>query len=165
MGNDISKEGIPDEAKEAFWTIYRKNQKSWLLSAILAGGGLTYFALSKSVGHSGEKQKEYIKQFKQQKDKKKKRIKTAVDKQFTSDLKILLKVAIPSLWSKEVAYMLILAFFLVVRTILSIRIADVNGTIVKSIVRRKFWRVKKLKEISLYIYIYNYISSMIIHSS
>ena len=49
MGNGISKEGIPDEAKEAFWTIYRKNQKSWILSACLAGGGLTYFALSKSV--------------------------------------------------------------------------------------------------------------------
>ena len=142
MGARLSKEKIPDEAKEAFWTIYRKNRKSWILSLLLAGGGLSYFALSKTVGHAEQKQKEYIQKYKQSKNNRRKRIKTAVDKQFISDLKILLKIAIPSIWSKEVLYMLVLAFFLVVRTILSIRIADVNGTIVKAIVRRRFWRVK-----------------------
>ena len=86
-------------------------------------------------------QQEYIKKIKQSGGKKKKKMRTSVNKQFISDLKILLRIAVPSLWSKEVLYMLILAFFLVVRTILSIRIADVNGTIVKAIVRKEFWTV------------------------
>eukprot|EP01084_Bolivina_argentea_P227551 384309_1 len=139
MGSQFGKE-IPDEAKDAFWTHYRKNQKSWMLSLLLAGGGLSYFIHAKTIGHSEKKQKEYIQKYKQQKSKRRKKIRTAVNRQFITDLKVLLNIAIPSLWSKEVLYMLILAFFLVVRTILSIRIADVNGTIVKAIVRRKFWR-------------------------
>lgn len=96
------------------------------------------------MGHSEQKQKQYIQQFRRQKEAKSKgatsKLKTAVDKQFIADCKLLLKIAIPSFWSKEVLYMIVLAFFLVVRTILSIRIADVNGTIVKAIVRRRFWR-------------------------
>ena len=139
MGATLSKE-IPDEAKAAFWKIYSKNKNSWMLSAVLAGGGLSYFTLTKLVGDSAKKERQYIQKYKATK-KKSKKIRTAVDKQFTADLKILLKIAIPSLWSKEVLYMLILAFFLVVRTMLSIRIADVNGTIVKAIVKRKFWTV------------------------
>jgi len=140
MGSNVSKPEVPDEAKRAFWKIYSKNRNSWLLSALLAGGGLSYFVATKTVGQQKEKEKKYLQQHKTLKGKNKgKKVKTAVNKQFTDDLKVLLKIAIPTLWCKEVMYMIILAFFLVVRTILSIRIADVNGTIVKAIVRRKFW--------------------------
>jgi len=137
MGSNVSRE-VPDEAKKAFWKIYSENRKSWLLSAVLAGGGLSYFTLTQLVGDAAKKEKQYIQKFKASKRTRKK-VRTAVDKEFTTDLRVLLRIAIPSLWSKEVLYMLILAFFLVVRTLLSIRIADVNGTIVKAIVKRRFW--------------------------
>jgi len=50
----------------------------------------------------------------------------------------LLKIAVPSWKTKEVLYLLILTGLLVVRTYLSIWLADVNGQIVKSIVSLNF---------------------------
>lgn len=61
-----------------------------------------------------------------------------VDKKFIARLKRLLEVAVPGLWTKEVMYLLILLSFLVARTFLSIKISEVNGSIVKAIVERDF---------------------------
>lgn len=48
----------------------------------------------------------------------------------------LLKIAIPSWKTKEFAYIVVLTGLLVVRTIMSIWLADVQGAIVKAIVNR-----------------------------
>lgn len=53
-------------------------------------------------------------------------------------IKELLKVAVPGYKSKEAKYLLILTLLLVLRTQMSIWLADVNGKIVKSIVDRNF---------------------------
>jgi ATP-binding cassette subfamily D (ALD) protein 3 len=45
-----------------------------------------------------------------------------------------MKIAIPSVFSKEMVEIIVLALFFVCRTVLSIYIAAVNGQIVKSIV-------------------------------
>ena len=137
MPTIFSKE-IPQEAVEAFDRVYADNKLFWLLSGGLASTGISYYVYQSLFVKDVTRQQ--IKQFKTQR--KGKKIKTAVDKQFVKNLKRLLKIAIPTVWSREVGYLLILAFFLVVRTILSIRIADVNGKIVKAIVNKKFWRVK-----------------------
>ncbi len=59
-----------------------------------------------------------------------------MDKVFFERIKKLLKIAIPSYSSKEAAYLVVLTGLLVVRTYLSIWLADVNGQIVKAIVNR-----------------------------
>lgn len=59
-----------------------------------------------------------------------------MDKVFFERIKKLLKIAIPSYNTKEAAYIVILTALLVVRTYLSIWLADVNGQIVKAIVNR-----------------------------
>lgn len=49
---------------------------------------------------------------------------------------MLLKIAVPSVASKEFRYLAIVSVLLVIRTFLSIWLADVNGNIVKAIVNR-----------------------------
>jgi hypothetical protein len=51
-------------------------------------------------------------------------------------IKKLLRIAIPSYKSRESIYIVILTGLLVIRTYMSIWLADVNGQIVKSIVNR-----------------------------
>jgi ABC-type uncharacterized transport system fused permease/ATPase subunit len=53
---------------------------------------------------------------------------------FWERIKKLLAIAIPSWRTKEVLYLIVLSGLLVVRTYLSIWLADVNGQIVKSII-------------------------------
>ena len=139
MPTVFSKE-IPQEAIDAFDRVYADNKVSWILSGSLASVGISYYIYQSMFTKDVTKQQ--IKQLKSQK--KEKKIKTAVDAKFVANLRRLLRIAIPALWSREVGYLFILAFFLVVRTVLSIRIADVNGKIVKSIVNRKFWTVEFL---------------------
>ena len=59
-----------------------------------------------------------------------------VDKEFYQRIMTLLKIAIPSWKTKEFAYIVVLTGLLVVRTIMSIWLADVQGQIVKAIVNR-----------------------------
>jgi hypothetical protein len=61
-----------------------------------------------------------------------------VDKVFLARIKELVKIAIPSYKTKEALYVVVLTGLLVVRTYLSIWLADVNGQVVKSIVNRNF---------------------------
>ena len=61
-----------------------------------------------------------------------------MDHVFWERIKILLKIAIPSWNTKEALYIVVLSGLLVVRTYLSIWLADVNGQIVKAIVSRDF---------------------------
>lgn len=61
-----------------------------------------------------------------------------MDAVFVEKIKQLLKVAVPGWSSKEVKYLIILTLLLVLRTQMSIWLADVNGKIVKSIVERNF---------------------------
>lgn len=55
---------------------------------------------------------------------------------FFERIKQLLKIVVPSYKTKEMAYLITLTGLLVVRTYLSIWLADVNGQIVRSIVNR-----------------------------
>jgi len=59
-----------------------------------------------------------------------------VDKEFFARIKKLLKIAVPSYKSREAAYIVILTGLLVIRTYMSIWLADVNGQVVKAIVNR-----------------------------
>jgi ABC-type uncharacterized transport system fused permease/ATPase subunit len=59
-----------------------------------------------------------------------------VDKRFYKQLKYLLKIIIPKIWSKELAVLSLHTCTLVVRTFLSIYVAKLDGRIVKTIVRR-----------------------------
>ena len=61
-----------------------------------------------------------------------------MDKVFLARIKELVKIAIPSYNTKEAVYVVVLTGLLVVRTYLSIWLADVNGQVVKSIVNRNF---------------------------
>lgn len=70
----------------------------------------------------------------------------------------LLKIVLPTFWRKESIYFITLTIALVLRTFLSIKIADINGTIVQSIVNLNFPEfVKKVSFISQSI---NYRSSL-----
>lgn len=57
-----------------------------------------------------------------------------MDRVFWERIQVLLKIAIPSWKTKEALYIVVLSGLLVMRTYLSIWLADVNGQIVKSIV-------------------------------
>ena len=70
-----------------------------------------------------------------QKKEKSKSGKGNVDKKFFKRIIKLLKVVIPSWRSKEAGILLILSITLVVRTILSIQLAEVNGTVVHGIIK------------------------------
>ena len=59
-----------------------------------------------------------------------------MDKEFFERIKKLLKIAIPSYKSREAIYIVILTGLLVIRTYMSIWLADVNGQIVKAIVNK-----------------------------
>ena len=61
-----------------------------------------------------------------------------VDSVFFDKIKKLLKIVVPNANCKEVKYLVILSLLLVLRTYMSIWLADVNGKIVKSIVDRNF---------------------------
>jgi len=61
-----------------------------------------------------------------------------VDKEFYAKIKQLVKVAVPSFSCKEFKYLVILTLLLVLRTQMSIWLADVNGKVVKAIVERNF---------------------------
>ncbi len=57
---------------------------------------------------------------------------------FLERIKQLIKIAVPSYKTKEALYIAVLTGLLVVRTYLSIWLADVNGQVVKAIVNRNF---------------------------
>ena len=59
-----------------------------------------------------------------------------VDKQFFERVETLIKIAVPSIKSKEFAIIVSLTALLVVRTMMSIWLAEVQGQIVKAIVGR-----------------------------
>jgi len=59
-----------------------------------------------------------------------------VDKRFFKQLKYLLKVIFPGLWCKEFGILFVHTITLVVRTLLSIYVAKLDGKIVKTIVRK-----------------------------
>ena len=61
-----------------------------------------------------------------------------VDADFMDKIQGLLKVVVPTWTCKEVKYLCILTLLLVLRTQMSIWLADVNGKIVKAIVERNF---------------------------
>jgi hypothetical protein len=63
--------------------------------------------------------------------------KKKIDKNFFLYLKSLFKICVPGLWSKEAGALLLHTAFLVTRTIISIIIAKLDGSIVKAIVERK----------------------------
>ena len=64
---------------------------------------------------------------------------------FYAKINKLLKVVVPNYTCKESKYLVILSLLLVLRTYMSIWLAEVNGKIVKSIVDRNFkkflWKV------------------------
>lgn len=59
-----------------------------------------------------------------------------MDKEFFRKAMKLIKIAIPSLYSQETFYLVSLSGLLVLRTIMSIWLAEVQGQIVKAIVGR-----------------------------
>jgi len=61
-----------------------------------------------------------------------------VDKEFITRITKLVKVVVPSAASGETGILVILSILLVLRTMLSIWLADVNGMIVKTIVNKDF---------------------------
>lgn len=67
--------------------------------------------------------------------KEEKKLKGKVDKKFFRKLIKLIKISIPSLIGRETLVVVLLSVALILRTILSIHVSDVNGRIVKSIVR------------------------------
>lgn len=65
-------------------------------------------------------------------------VKGHVDKEFFERIQKLLKIVIPSIRSKEVAHITTLTLLLVLRTLMSIWLAEVNGRVVRAIVNRSF---------------------------
>ena len=61
-----------------------------------------------------------------------------MDSVFWEKIKKLTKIVVPRTNCKESKYLLILSLLLILRTYMSIWLADVNGKIVKSIVDRNF---------------------------
>ena len=61
-----------------------------------------------------------------------------VDGLFWKRIKKLLRHVLPSWTCKEAKYIYVLTILLVVRTIMSIWLADVNGRVVKAIVNKSF---------------------------
>ena len=61
-----------------------------------------------------------------------------VDSIFWERLSKLVKIVLPDFTSKEARYIYLLTALLVVRTMLSIWLADVNGRVVKAIVNKSF---------------------------
>lgn len=61
-----------------------------------------------------------------------------VDSLFISRIKELAKIAVPNWHCKETKYLAVLTVLLVLRTQMSIWLADVNGKVVKAIVDKNF---------------------------
>jgi len=61
-----------------------------------------------------------------------------VDADFFKKIKRLIKIVLPNYTCKESKYLVILTLLLILRTQMSIWLADVNGRIVKSIVERNW---------------------------
>lgn len=75
-----------------------------------------------------------------------KEIKGYVDTEFFRKLNKLLKIAIPRVLGRESMSVVALSILLVVRSLLSIYISDVNGSIVKAIVNRSLFNfIKQVK--------------------
>ncbi len=71
-----------------------------------------------------------------QKQQKEKKTAIAVNKQFFEQLKHLVKILIPNIWSKEFGLLILHTGTLVCRTFLSIYVAQLDGRIVKTIVQK-----------------------------
>ena len=65
-------------------------------------------------------------------------VKGNVNGKFFRKLLKLIKIAVPRLVCRETACLVVLSISLVIRTILSIQISDVSGSIVKAIVKVQF---------------------------
>jgi len=61
-----------------------------------------------------------------------------IDDAFWKNVKKLIKVAIPNYTCKEFKYLITLTLLLVLRTQMSIWLADINGKVVKAIVEKNF---------------------------
>ena len=61
-----------------------------------------------------------------------------VDSVFWRRIKKLIKIVLPSYGGREARYIYFLSVLLVVRTMMSIWLADVNGRVVKAIVNKSF---------------------------
>ena len=61
-------------------------------------------------------------------------------------IKVLIKLAVPSYKTKEALYLAVLTGLLVIRTYMSIWLADVNGQVVKAIVNKDFQEFLKRVE-------------------
>lgn len=68
-----------------------------------------------------------------------KKLKAKVDIKFFKKLLKLLKIAMPNILGRELLILVLLSAFLILRTILSIQISDVNGSIVKAIVKINYF--------------------------
>jgi ATP-binding cassette subfamily D (ALD) protein 2 len=62
----------------------------------------------------------------------------AFDKQFFNEIKYLIKIMFPRLISKQIAYLIFHTVALVSRTFISIYVAKLEGSLVKSIVKKNF---------------------------
>ena len=92
------------------------------------------------------------------------KVKASVDRKFLKKLLKLIKIAIPRFLGRETLSIGILTSLLVVRTILSIQIADVNGSIVKSIVRINFYDfIYRIFELGLYSFPSSVVNSALDH--
>lgn len=67
-----------------------------------------------------------------------KKSKGQIDSVFINRIRQLIKIAVPSLYSLEFLDMTQMMIFLILRTFLSIYIANINGRIVKSLIEVKF---------------------------
>jgi ABC-type uncharacterized transport system fused permease/ATPase subunit len=95
---------------------------------------------------------------------KKEKVKASVDKKFLRKLIKLMKIAIPNLIGRETLSLALLSSLLVIRTVLSIQIADVNGSIVKSIVRINFSDfIYRIFELGLYSFPSSVVNSALEH--
>jgi hypothetical protein len=61
-----------------------------------------------------------------------------IDAAFWKNVKKLIKIVIPNYTCKEFKYLVILTLLLVLRTAMSIWLADINGKVVKAIVEKNF---------------------------
>lgn len=98
------------------------------------------------------------------KDKAKKGGKGNVDKEFWERVIKLVKQLIPTWKCKEVAYVSILAVLLIIRTMMSIWLADVNGRVVKAIVEKNLkmfiYRVSNPANLDISYFRFSYFSSL-----
>jgi hypothetical protein len=83
-----------------------------------------------------------------------------VDKHFIKKAKELVKIAVPSIATKEFGLLCVLTVLLVIRTFLSIYLAGINGKIVKAIVSKDFPKfVRRVSKMTS-----DHISYVILHS-